>query len=85
MAHGRSFQSNSSNFPPFYNFSQNQELVALEMRLKDKTEFIELFGDRDTIQIMKEFLPLLYEPIFEIYQQGDLPHVVDEFFGLIKK
>ena len=55
------------------------------MRLKDKEEFIELFGDKEMIQIMKEFLPLMYEPVFEIYQQGDLPHIVDSFFGLIKR
>ena len=55
------------------------------MRYKDKHEFIELFGNAQTIATMKEMLPLLYEPALEIYQHGDLPAVVDEIFGLMKR
>eukprot|EP01119_Soliformovum_irregulare_P021849 TRINITY_DN7350_c0_g1_i2.p1 TRINITY_DN7350_c0_g1~~TRINITY_DN7350_c0_g1_i2.p1 ORF type:complete len:525 (+),score=171.24 TRINITY_DN7350_c0_g1_i2:78-1652(+) len=56
--------------------------VQLEMRLKDKTEFIELLGDEQILNLIHDLLPALYHPLMEIYSHADIPKLVGDFFEM---
>ncbi len=61
-----------------------KNLIALEIRRKDKNEFIALFGDERVISLLKEFLPMIYEPLFAIYAKGDTGMLLSALFKLAK-
>lgn len=62
-----------------------KNLIALEMRRKDKLEFISLFGDEHVIGLLKQFLPVIYEPLYTIYSVADTPALLTSLFKLIKE
>jgi hypothetical protein len=59
-------------------------VLMLRMRKKDKETFIEIFGQEEMIQLMKEVLPVIYEPLIDVYAHADAGEFFNEFFLLLK-
>lgn len=59
-------------------------LALSEMRKLDKLAFIEFFGDEQLISLMKEFMPFIYEPLYDIYRYADVSTLVENLFQLTK-
>jgi len=54
------------------------------MRRKEKLAFISLFGDEHVISLLKDFMPMIYEPLFAIYAKGDTGMLLNAIFKLAK-
>jgi hypothetical protein len=61
-----------------------KNLIALDMRRRDKLEFIALFGDEHVIDMLKKFLPIIYEPLYILYSSADSAGLLNSLFALIK-
>eukprot|EP01116_Phalansterium_solitarium_P008016 TRINITY_DN2118_c0_g1_i1.p1 TRINITY_DN2118_c0_g1~~TRINITY_DN2118_c0_g1_i1.p1 ORF type:complete len:625 (-),score=163.57 TRINITY_DN2118_c0_g1_i1:554-2428(-) len=58
-------------------------LISLEMRLKDKTKFVEIVGDEQLVSLMKSGIPILCEPFVEIYEHSGMADMVMALFEFI--
>jgi len=67
-----------------YEINSIKDLFFLEIRKRHKEDFIEIFGDEKIINLMKELLPVIYEPLFSLYKNGNAANLLNEFFKLIK-
>jgi len=59
------------------------QLLWLEKRLKDKKVFLQLFGDDHLIDVMKQLVSVLYEPLITLVRP-QLPALMSEVFHLLK-
>jgi len=59
------------------------QLLWLEKRLKDKKIFLQLFGDDHLIDVMKQLVSVLYEPLITLVRP-QLPGLMSEVFNLLK-
>jgi len=64
---------------------QIKVFTAIEMRRKDKNEFINWMGDEQTISLLKELMPVFYEPLVEIYSHANMPEFLGSMFKFQKK
>lgn len=60
-------------------------LLQLEMRKKDKQEFIEFLGDEELMKAVKSLMPVLYKPLIEIYSNADIPALNTAFFDMFRE
>eukprot|EP01111_Echinosteliopsis_oligospora_P018613 TRINITY_DN864_c0_g1_i1.p1 TRINITY_DN864_c0_g1~~TRINITY_DN864_c0_g1_i1.p1 ORF type:complete len:594 (-),score=92.81 TRINITY_DN864_c0_g1_i1:111-1892(-) len=55
-----------------------REILLLEIRLKEKHEFVELLGTPKIIEIMKEVIPIFYGPFSAFFCKSDISHQFEE-------
>eukprot|EP01119_Soliformovum_irregulare_P013134 TRINITY_DN3469_c0_g1_i1.p1 TRINITY_DN3469_c0_g1~~TRINITY_DN3469_c0_g1_i1.p1 ORF type:complete len:590 (-),score=160.06 TRINITY_DN3469_c0_g1_i1:4-1773(-) len=60
------------------------QLIALERRRKDKSIFIELLGEPELVEIIKELFPMFCAPLGDIYAKAEFPTWFDQCFKWIK-
>jgi hypothetical protein len=61
------------------------ELIVLEMRLKEKQDFVELLGNAKILSIMRELLPIVHEPIAILFNKASVGMHFEELFKTIKR
>jgi hypothetical protein len=59
-------------------------LALSEMRKLDKLALIDFFGDEQFIALLREFMPFIYEPLYDIYRYADVSSLVESLFQLTK-
>jgi len=61
------------------------ELVVLEMRYKEKEEFVELLGNEKILSIMRELLPIVHEPIAVLFNKASVGLHFEILFKTLKR
>eukprot|EP01114_Cavostelium_apophysatum_P009151 TRINITY_DN22229_c0_g1_i1.p1 TRINITY_DN22229_c0_g1~~TRINITY_DN22229_c0_g1_i1.p1 ORF type:complete len:597 (-),score=163.64 TRINITY_DN22229_c0_g1_i1:72-1862(-) len=61
------------------------QFATLEMRRKDKEQFIDMLGDETFSELVKSILPVFYEPLVEIYAHANMADFLGEVFRMIKR
>jgi hypothetical protein len=63
---------------------QISKVLELQKRKKEKLELIELFGDEDLIELIKQVFPMICQPLGEIYSSAGFPEWMTSFFKWYK-
>ena len=59
--------------------------VSLEIRRRQKAEYIEVIETPEILAILKHLFPVLQEPIMDLYKAGDLPKIITRTFAVMKR
>lgn len=60
------------------------KLIALERRRKDKNLFVDLMGEPELVEIIKELFPMFCVPLGDLYAQAEFPQWFNSCFKWIK-
>eukprot|EP01132_Coremiostelium_polycephalum_P007655 gene7655-9417_t len=61
------------------------EYVKLEKRKKEKNDFVEILGNDEMIEIIRELLPVLYEPLGKLFCKANIGYHFEKLAYVIKK
>ncbi|KAF2073205.1 hypothetical protein CYY_005487 [Polysphondylium violaceum] len=61
------------------------EYAKLEKRKKEKNDFVEILGNDEMIDIIRELLPVLYEPLGKLFCKANIGHHFEKLAHVIKK
>ncbi|GAM27005.1 hypothetical protein SAMD00019534_101800, partial [Acytostelium subglobosum LB1] len=61
------------------------EYVKMEKRKKEKDDFIEVLGNEEMIEIIRELLPVLYEPLGKLFTKANIGYHFERVAHCIKK
>eukprot|EP01113_Clastostelium_recurvatum_P041743 TRINITY_DN6682_c0_g1_i2.p1 TRINITY_DN6682_c0_g1~~TRINITY_DN6682_c0_g1_i2.p1 ORF type:complete len:653 (-),score=223.52 TRINITY_DN6682_c0_g1_i2:35-1993(-) len=61
------------------------EVLLLERRRKEKTDFVELLGDQKMTSIVRELLPVIHQPIAVLFCKASIGSHVDHLFKTVKR
>ncbi|EGG19714.1 hypothetical protein DFA_00292 [Cavenderia fasciculata] len=61
------------------------EYVKLEKRRREKNDFIEVLGNDEMIEIIRELLPVLYEPLGKLFCKANIGYHFEKIAYCLKK
>ncbi|EGC32820.1 hypothetical protein DICPUDRAFT_37728 [Dictyostelium purpureum] len=61
------------------------EYAKLEKRKKEKEDFVEILGHDEMIEIIRDLLPVLYEPLGKLFCKANIGNHFDRLARVIKK
>jgi len=61
------------------------EWVVLEVRLKEKQDFVEMIGSEEIVGIIRELLPVIYDPIISVLVKANAGSHFVRMFQLVKR
>ncbi|EAL63368.1 hypothetical protein DDB_G0288161 [Dictyostelium discoideum AX4] len=61
------------------------EYAKLEKRKKEKEDFVEILGNEEMIEIIRELLPVLYEPLGKLFCKANIGNHFERLARVIKK
>ncbi|KAN0024738.1 hypothetical protein ACTFIV_009147 [Dictyostelium citrinum] len=61
------------------------EYAKLEKRKKEKEDFVEILGNDEMIEIIRELLPVLYEPLGKLFCKANIGNHFERLARVIKK
>eukprot|EP01112_Ceratiomyxa_fruticulosa_P023744 TRINITY_DN922_c0_g1_i1.p1 TRINITY_DN922_c0_g1~~TRINITY_DN922_c0_g1_i1.p1 ORF type:complete len:690 (+),score=184.46 TRINITY_DN922_c0_g1_i1:351-2420(+) len=65
--------------------SKLYEVLLLEMRRREKADFIELIGDEKFVSILRELLPIIHTPIANLFCKASIGMHADQLFKTLKR
>lgn len=66
-------------------FSALREWLVVEVRLKEKSDFVNLLGSEEIVSMLRELLPVVYEPLITLFAKADAGSHFVRMFRLVKR
>eukprot|EP01112_Ceratiomyxa_fruticulosa_P020907 TRINITY_DN724_c0_g2_i1.p1 TRINITY_DN724_c0_g2~~TRINITY_DN724_c0_g2_i1.p1 ORF type:complete len:696 (-),score=147.31 TRINITY_DN724_c0_g2_i1:130-2217(-) len=61
------------------------EWIVLEVRLKEKQDFVDIIGSEEMVGIIRELLPVIYDPIISVFVKANAGSHFGKMFQLVRR